>query len=164
MVNVNIASAGEDIENRQASGVIQYEGAEGDLVGIDANGDVVPADADGAATVKARGVLLGPAKDPANYGNDFEETRLVVESEYDLVGEDRKAYFEYGIRVRNRDRDWDFTPGADIYLDVGGGFTEVEPDTSAGHLSQKVGYAKPAPDEEGDGVANEVVVHIDQSA
>lgn len=163
MTNVKIASTTERIENRQASGVVQYEAEEGDLVGIDSNGDVVPADADSAATIKARGVILGPAKDPANYGQDFDETRLVVESEYDLVGEDRKAFFEYGVRVRNGDQDWDFTPGADIYLAVGGGFTETAP-SGTGELVQKVGYAKPAPSEEGSGTANEVVVHVNQHA
>lgn len=162
MTNVKVAGMGERIENRQASGVIQYEGRQGDLVGINADGDVVEADADGTATVKARGVLLGDAHDPDKYVSDA--AILTVESEYDLVGQDRKAYFEYGVRVRNTDKDWDFTPGADIYLDVGGGFTEVEPNEADGHLIQKVGYAKPGADFDNEGVANEVVIFIDQSA
>lgn len=162
MTDVNIASNTEYIENRQASGVVTYACDEGDLVGIDANGDLVAADAASAAgPIKARGVVLGPAKDPANYGQDFPETKLVVEANYDLVGEARKTYFEYGVRVRNADEDWNFTPGADIYLAAGGGFTETAP-SGTGDLVQKVGYAKPGPTESG--VANEVVIHIDQSA
>lgn len=161
MTNVKVASTGEQVENRQASGVIQYEGEQGDLVGINDDGDVVEADADAENTVKARGILLGPAHDP-DYLSKV--AQLTAESEYDLVGEDRKAYFEYGVRVRNTDRDWDFTPGADIYLAVGGGFTETEPNEADGHLVQKVGYAKPGADFDSEGAANEVVIHIDQSA
>ena len=161
MTQVSVASNTEYIENRQASGVVQYACEEGDLVAINADGDVVAADATDGVTGKARGVVLGPAVDKANYGSDFQETALVVETEYDLVGEDRKAYFEYGVRLRNRDQDWDFTPGADIYLAEGGGYTETAPSTS-GSVVQKVGYAKPGPTE--DGVANEIVVHVDQAA
>lgn len=161
MTNVNIASNTEYIENRQSSGVIQYECNEGDLVAIDDTGDVVEADAANGVSGKARGVIMGPARDLSNYGSDFMETQLVVETEYDLVGEDRKTFFEYGFRVRNQDEDWDFTPGADIYLAEGGGYTETKPTTS-GSVVQQVGYAKPGPTE--DGVANEVVVFVDQFA
>lgn len=163
MVDVNIASNTEYIENRQSSGSIQYACDEGDLVAIDSNGDVVEADAADGVSGKARGVVIGPAKDLSNYGNDFDETKLVVESNYDLVGEARKTFFERGIRVRNADEDWDFTPGADIYLAEGGGYTETKPSTS-GSVVQKVGYAKPGPTEEADGVANEVVIFVDQFA
>lgn len=161
MTDVNIASDTEYIENRQASGTIQYECDEGDLVAVDSSGNVVQADAANGVAGKARGVVMGSAKDPANYGNDFSETKLVVEANYDLVGEARKTYFEYGIRVRNKDQDWDFTPGADIYLAEGGGFTETAPATS-GSVVQAVGYAKPGATE--DAVANEVVVFVDQHA
>jgi hypothetical protein len=161
MVDVNVASNTEYIENRQSSGAVQYECDEGDLVAIDSNGDVVEADAANGVSGKARGVVTGPARDPSKYGSDFMETQLVVESEYDLVGEARKTFFEYGIRVRNADQDWNFTPGADIYLAEGGGYTETVPSTS-GSVIQKVGYAKPGPTE--DGVANEVVITVDQFA
>lgn len=161
MVNTNIASNTEYIENRQSSGTVQYECSEGDLVAVDSNGDVVQADAANGVSGKARGVVMGRALDPANFGSDFAETALVVESNYDLVGEARKTFFEYGIRVRNADEDWNFTPGADIYLAEGGGFTETAPTTS-GSVVQKVGYAKPGPTESGG--ANEVVVFVDQHA
>jgi len=161
MVNYDIASNTEYIENRQASGTIQYECDEGDLVAVNSSGNVVMADAANGVAGKARGVVLGPAVDKANYGSDFSETSLVVESNYDLVGKSRKTYFEYGVRVRNRDEDWNFTPGADIYLAEGGGYTETAPATS-GSVVQKVGYAKPGPTESG--VANEVVIHVDQFA
>lgn len=155
MTDVHIASNTEYIENRQASGVIQFAGGEGTLVTIDSTGDLVQADAADGVAGKARGVLLSAARDPANYGNDFEETRLVVESNYDLVGEDRLAFFEYGVRVRNADEDWGFTPGADIYLAEGGGYTDTAPSTS-GSLVQKVGYAKDS--------GEEIVIHVDQHA
>jgi len=161
MVNYDIASNTEYIENRQASGTIQYECEEADPVTIDSNGNVVMADAADGVAGKARGVVVGPAVDKGGYGSDFAETALVVEANYDLVGEARKAFFEYGVRVRNRDQDWNFTPGADIYLAEGGGYTETAP-SSSGSVIQKVGYAKPGPTE--DGVANEVVVHVDQFA
>jgi len=163
MTDVNVASMGERIENRQASGVVQYTASEGDLVAVDGNGDVVQADATNGVSGKARGVSLGPARDLSNYPQDPEipQTEQMVKANYTLVGEDRLAYFEYGVRVRNADQDWDFTPGADIYLDEGGGFTETAPSTS-GSVVQKVGYAKPGPDESG--VSNEVVIHIDQAA
>jgi len=155
MTNVKIASVSEDIENRQASGVVQYECEEGDLVAVNSDGDVVQADAAEGVSGKARGVVIGGAKDASKYGQDFEETRLVVESEYDLVGEARKTYIEYGARLRNRDEDWGFTPGSDIYLAEGGGFTDTEPSTS-GSVIQKVGYAKDS--------GEEVVVFVDQHA
>jgi hypothetical protein len=162
MVDVNIASNTEYIENRQSSGTIQYECVEGDLVAVDSNGDVVEADAASGVSGKARGVVMGGAKNLSNYGSDFDEVSLVVESEYDLVGEARKTFFERGIRVRNEDEDWDFTPGADIYLAESGGFTETKP-SSSGSVVQYVGYAKPGPTE-GSSVANEVVIDIDQTA
>jgi hypothetical protein len=161
MTNVSVASNAEYIENRQASGVVQFACEEADLVTINADGDLYHADAVDGVAGKARGIVLGPAVDKANYGSDFQDTALVVESEYDLVGEDRKAYFEFGVRVRNRDQDWDFTPGADIYLAEGGGYTETAP-TTTGSVVQKIGYAKPGPTE--DGVANEIVIHVDQTA
>lgn len=161
MTQVSVASNTEYIENRQASGVVAFECEEADLVRVGMDGDLYPADAAEGESGKARGIVLGPAVDKANYGSDFQDTALMVESEYDLVGEDRKAYFEFGVRVRNRHQDWDFTPGADIYLAEGGGYTETAPSTS-GSVIQKIGYAKPGPTE--DGVANEVVIHVDQTA
>lgn len=160
MVDVNIASNTEYIENRQGSGTIQYTCDEGDLVGHDSNGDTVQADADATASpqAEARGAVLGPAKDPANYGSDFAETVLVVESNYDLVGQDRKVAFEYGVRVRNADEDWGFSPG-EVYLDKGGGYTQDLSNHGPGDLKQVVGYAKPGPTEDS-GVANEVVIAV----
>lgn len=163
MVDVNIASNTEYVENRQASGYVQYACDEGDLLGIDSNGDTVQADAaSGASQAAARGVALGPAKDPANYGNDFSETKLVVEANYDLVGESRKTYFEFGVRVRNADEDWDFTPNEPVYLDKAGGFTQDLSAHGAGDLKQIVGYAKlGSPDAAG--AANEVVINIHEA-
>lgn len=163
MTNVKIASAGERIENRQASGVIQYAGEEGDVVGINPDGDLIQADAAAASAQPARGVLLGGAKDPANYGQDFDETRLVVEANYDLVGEDRLAYFEYGVRVRNKDEDWGFTPNEPVYLDKGGGFTQDLSTHGAGDLRQIIGYAKRGAQSDGVGVANEVVINVQEA-
>ena len=162
MVDVNIASNTEYIENRQRSGYVQYECDEGDLVGIDSNGDTVAADADAATAVPAAGVAMGPAKDPAKYGNDFPETKLVVEANYDLVGESPKTYFEFGVRLRNKDEDWDFTPGEPVYLDKGGGYTQDLSLHGPGDLKQVVGYAKLGASDSA-GLANEVVVDVQEA-
>lgn len=139
MANVRIATGAEQPINRHG-GLAEYAGEEADLVGVDENGAVVQADADAASTVKARGVLLGPVTDPADFADAEPAVRLTVESNRTLKGEHRIAYVQYGIVLENSDEDWGFTPGEDVYLGVGGGFTQTAP-SGAGELVQRVGYA-----------------------
>ena len=139
MANVKIATGAEQPINRHG-GLAQYAGEEADLVGVDSNGAVVQADADSAAPVKARGVLLGPVTDPADFANADPAVRLTVDANRTLKGEHRISYIQYGIVLENSDEDWGFTPGEDVYLAVGGGFTQTAPSTT-GELVQRVGYA-----------------------
>jgi hypothetical protein len=137
MVNVKIATGAEQPINRDGA-VSQFAGEEGDLVGMDANGDWVQADADSAVAQKASGVLAAPVTDPADYPN--EELRVIVESERELVGENRISVVKYGIILENSDEDWGFTPGEPVYLAPGGGFTQTKP-SAVGDIVQVVGEA-----------------------
>lgn len=137
MVHVRIATGAEQPINRDGA-VSQYAGEEGDLVGMDENGDWQMADADSGVAVNAIGVLAAPVTDPADFPN--EELRVVVESERELVGENRIAVVKYGVILENADEDWGFTPGQPVYLAPGGGFTQTEP-SEAGDLVQVVGVA-----------------------
>ena len=137
MTHVRIATGAEQPINRDGA-VSQYAGEEGDLVGMDASGDLVKADADSGVAVNAVGVLAAPVTDPANYPN--EELRIIVESERELVGENRIAVVKYGIILENADEDWGFTPGQPVYLGPGGGFTQTKP-SAAGDIVQVVGLA-----------------------
>lgn len=139
MVNAKIATGAEQPINRHG-GLAQYAGEEAELVGVDSTGAVVKADADSAAPVKARGVLFGPVTDMADYAGSDPAVQHTVESNRTLLGEHRISYIEYGIVVENSDEDWGFTPGEDVYLAVGGGYTQTAP-SAIGDLIQRVGYA-----------------------
>lgn len=137
MVHVRIATGAEQPINRDGA-VSQYAGEEGDLVGMNSDGDLVVADADSGVAVPAVGVLAAPVTDPSNFPN--EELRLIVESERELVGENRIAVANHGIILENADEDWGFTPGQPVFLAPGGGYTQTEPST-AGDVRQVVGIA-----------------------
>ncbi|QSG06396.1 hypothetical protein [Halapricum desulfuricans] len=137
MVHVRIATGAEQPINRDGA-VSQYAGEEGDLVGMDATGDWQMADADSGVAVNAIGVLAAPVTDPADFPN--EELRVVVESERELVGENRISVVKYGVILENADEDWGFTPGQPVYLAPGGGFTQTAP-SGVGDLVQVVGVA-----------------------
>ena len=98
----------------------------------------VAADADSGVAQKASGVLAAPVTDPSNYPND--ELRVIVESERELVGENRIAVVKYGVILENADEDWGFVPGEPVYLASGGGFTQTAP-SGGGDLVQIVGEA-----------------------
>lgn len=138
MVNARIATGAEQPINRDGA-VSQYAGEEGDLVGMDANGDWVMADADSGVMVPAVGVLAAPVTDPANYTH--EELSVIIESERELLGENRIAAINGGIILENSDEDWGFTPGEPVFLAVGGGFTQTEPSGGSGEVRQVVGVA-----------------------
>lgn len=140
MVNAKIATGAEQPINRHG-GLAQYAGEEADLVGVDANGDVVKADADSLVLVKARGVMLGPVEDMADYANVDPAVRMTVKANRTLLGEHRISYVQYGIVVENSDEDWDFTAGDDVYLAPGGGFTQTQVAGASGDIDQVVGYA-----------------------
>lgn len=137
MVHVRVATGAEQPINRDAA-VSQIAGEEGDLVGMNADGDWVAADADSGVAQKASGLLAAPVTDPADFPN--EELRLIVESERELIGENRIAVIKYGVILENADEDWGFTPGEPVYLAPGGGFTQTEP-SAVGDLVQVVGEA-----------------------
>lgn len=137
MTNVNIATSAEQPINRYGA-VSQYAGSEGELVGQDSNGDWVKADADAATAVQAVGILYAPVTDPADYPTEV--VRQQVESNRELVGENRISAGSYGVVVENSDEDWGFTPGEPVYLAPGGGYTQTKP-TGVGDIVQVVGRA-----------------------
>lgn len=137
MAHIRIATGAEQPINRDAA-VSQVAGEEGDLVGMDANGDWQSADADSGVAQKASGVLAAPVTDLSNYPN--EELRVIVESERELIGENRISVIKYGVILENADEDWGFTPGEPVYLAPGGGFTQTKP-SAVGDLVQIVGEA-----------------------
>ncbi|MFC6953774.1 hypothetical protein [Halorubellus litoreus] len=137
MVHARIATSAEQPVNRHA-GLAQYAGEEAELVGVDANGDIVKADADSGVAVKARGVLMSPVTDLSAVTE--EAVSLVTEANRTLMGTHRVSYIEYGVVVENSDEDWGFTPGDDVYLAAGGGYTQTMP-AAVGDLQQIVGYA-----------------------
>jgi len=137
MVHVRIATGAEQPINRDAA-VSQIAGEEGDLVGLNGDGDYVAADADSGVAQKAVGILAAPVTDPADFPN--EELRIIVESERELIGENRIAVVKYGVILENADEDWGFAPGEPVYLAPGGGFTQTKP-SAAGDIVQIVGEA-----------------------
>jgi hypothetical protein len=137
MVHVRIATGAEQPINRDAA-VSTIAGEEGDLVGMDAAGDWVAADADSGVAQKASGILAAPVTDPSDYPH--EELRLIIESERELIGENRIAVVKYGVIVENADEDWGFVPGEPVYLAPGSGFTQAKP-SAVGDLVQIVGEA-----------------------
>jgi hypothetical protein len=137
MVSARIATGAEQPINRHAA-VAASKFSEGDLVGYDATGKLVPADADAASQVMAVGVAFAPVHDLADYSD--ESVKLTVEQNRALINRERISYAVFGVEVENGDDDWDFTPGAPVYLASGGGYTQTAPAT-AGDLVQMVGVA-----------------------
>lgn len=139
---------------------------QGDLMGFDTQGRVVHATAaaDGTGSngdggiaagvsgpIAFRGVLFperitDPDKNSVAQMLDTVHTRMV--SNDTIAGDHRVMVMTHGFAVQNgTDTDWGFTPGEDVYLDVGGGLTQTKPAT-AGQIVQKVGFAWDPPREE----------------
>jgi len=130
---------------------ITVKASEGDLVGLTENNgepELVAADADSAVQQPAMGVVMEEVQDPANitvsgFETDYIEQRQlrreVREGDYTLVGDEATYIFD-GVIVKNVDEDMDMTPNDPVYLDVGGGFTQVKP-SGAGEIQQYVGVA-----------------------
>jgi hypothetical protein len=137
MVSARIATGAEQPINRHAA-VAAETFSEGDLVGFDNAGKLVKADADTASLVMAVGVAFAPVDDLANYSE--ESVKLIIENSRALIDRERISYIVYGVEVENGDDDWDFTPGAPVYLAPGGGYTQTVP-TDTGDLIQMVGVA-----------------------
>jgi len=137
MANAQIATGAEQPINRHGA-VAGDEMQEGDLVGLNSDGYMVQAQADESDPQAALGVALTPATDPENY--DETATRLTVEANRALIGQDRVTAISNGIEVENGDRDWEFTPGEPVYLDYDGGYTQDAPAT-VGAIVQVVGTA-----------------------
>jgi hypothetical protein len=133
MSNPKIATSAEQPINRHAA-VSAEELTEGVPVGLNASGHLVAADADGGN--RAVGICFGESVDPANYTAEIMQS--MVEANRSLVGEHRISFVRYGIEVENDEQTWGFTPGEEVYLDAGGGYTQ---DDTAGTMTQRVGVA-----------------------
>lgn len=139
MADPYIATSAEQPINRDGA-VSTVTGDEGDLVGLDGNGELVAADAVSGTAIPAIGLLAAGVDDLANYSSDPDIVQSLIQSNRELVNEDKVPYVRYGVEVVNRDEDWGFTPGEPVYLAEGGGFTQTKP-ADAGDIVQTLGVA-----------------------
>lgn len=151
MTDYNITKARNFPMNRDGE-ELQYAGHEGDLVGLstDDNSNPILVKADAASDVQqqAVGVLMEEVNDPTKINvNGFEYAdieqrqlrREVTTGEYTLLGDEGTYIFD-GIMLTNVDHDDPLDVGEPVWLDVGGGFTQMKP-SSAGEVVQRVGLA-----------------------
>lgn len=139
MVNPKIATSAEQPINVDGA-VSTVTGDEGDLVGLDGSGELVAADAATGTAIPAVGLLAASVDDLSNYSGDPQIVQSLIESNRELVNDDKVPYVRYGVEVVNKDKDWGFTPGEPVYLAEGGGFTQTKP-ADSGDLVQSLGVA-----------------------
>lgn len=139
MVNPKIATSAEQPINVDGA-VSTVTGDEGDLVGLDGSGELVAADAATGTAIPAVGLLAASVDDLSNYSGDPQIVQSLIESNRELVNDDKVPYVRYGVEVVNKDQDWGFTPGEPVYLAEGGGFTQTKP-ADSGDLVQSLGVA-----------------------
>lgn len=143
MTDWNIVTSAEQPINRDGA-VANAALSEGEPVGLNGSGQLVAADAVTGTAIAAVGVMMAPVDDKSSYPTDadFEPFVKILESERVGIDENKVAYATYGVEVENGDADSGWTPGDQVYLAEGGGYTTTAP-SDAGDIQQVLGYVLP---------------------